>query len=362
MKILLLTSLLLLTLACRRPQLPAVPPGPAAGLARVEGFSRIQATRELKIGHNPVQRLPARGAYLFYASLNGYFYQINLTTLETEGDVKLTEGMSGTPALAYPLIFFTSEKGNDGLVVYDLRMAKTVRKLDLEEAQASPVIIGDRLIHCALGGRISAFALPGLQKEWSVELGQPIVADPLASEGNILITGRDGYLASYRAEDGVLNWSLDLRDAFYTAPAQWQNHLYWAAYSGKVYKIDKNTGARLLTHEGPAPVYQSPRVNASGLYVPYADGTLRAFDTASTAIRWTQRLDGPFSAPLLLTANVLYSSQMSRKFHILSTDDGTILQTVEPGGRVLSQPLQTADRLYLMISPGIIKEYKRHEK
>ncbi len=365
MKALLLTALLVLTIGCRKPQLSVAPPpvqmSPASGVLAAAGFSRIKETRELEIGHAPIPRLPARGERLFYVSLNGHFYQVNLNTLETEGDVKLTDGLYGTPALNYPLMFFSTERGHDGLQVYDLIRAKTVKELEVSPARVSPVIAASHLIHCALDGRISAFALPGLQKKWSVDLGQRIMADPLVSGGNILITGRDGHLASYRAGDGMLNWSIDLDDAFYTTPALWQNHLYWAAYSGKVYKISEESGAREGTYNGHAPIYQSPRINATGLYVPYADGTLKAFETGTKKVRWTQHLDGPFSAPLLLTNNVLYSSQMSRKFYILSLQDGAILQMEEPGGRPLSQPLQTDDRLYLMVSPGIIKEYQ-HEK
>ncbi len=365
MKILFLSFLLLFTFGCRRPMLPASPAdGVSAtrtGVLNVNGFNRIKEIRELEIGHNPIRQLAVLGNRLFYVSLNGYFFQVNLESFKTEGNVKLTDGISGAPAVAYPLLFFSSEKGNDGLLVYDLKKAETVRRLDTEAGQASPVIVANRLIHCALNGRITAFSLPGLQKMWSVELGQPIVADPLVSGDNVLITGQDGHLASYRAGDGMLNWSIDLKDAFYTPPAHWQAHLYWAAYSGNVYQIDENTGERLRTYKGTVPVYQSPRANATGLYVPYADGTLRAFKTTSADVRWTRKLDGPFSAPLLLTSRVLYCSQMSRKFYILSLGDGSVLQTEEPDGRVLSQPLQIAGHLYLMISPGIIKEYQNYE-
>ncbi len=361
MKYLVLIILTLLAFSCARPRLnraPAMPPVARETPAMLKGFSALIEGRSLEIGHNAIPRLLRRDNLLFYITLDGYYYQVNLNTLESEGDIRINEGIRGTPVMNYPLLFFSTARGNEGMPVYDLKRARVIREEALGQSVSSMLLAGDRLMHCAADGRITALTTPSLKTAWSVELGQDIVSDALIEGKNLIVGGRDGRLASYRLRDGQLNWSIDLPDAFYTAPVLSQKALYWAAYSGTVYRVNTGTGEKEQTLPGSVPVYQSPAVNDSLLFVPYGDGRLIAFSQNNGRALWARQLDGPFSAPLLLTANVLYCSQMSEKFYILSLENGTILHEAKLSGRSLSTPLQWKKRLFLFLSPGIIQEYK----
>ncbi len=356
--------LMLLAFSCARPRLNRAPAMPSAGRktpAMLKGLTAIKEARRLEIGHNAIPRLFRREHLLFYLTLDGYFYQVNLNTLESEGDIRINEGMRGTAALDYPLLYFSTARGNEGVSVYDLNRARVVREEPLGTSVSSMLLAGDRLVHCAADGRITVLMTPSLKSAWSVELGQDIVADALIDGENLIVGGRDGRLASYRLRDGRLNWSIDVPDAFYTGPLLSQKALYWAAYSGTVYGINTDTGQKEHTFPGSTPVYQSPVDNDSLLFVPYADGRLIAFYKKNGRALWARQLDGPFSAPLLLTANALYCSQMSEKFYILSPENGTILHEQKLSGRSLSAPLQWKKRLFLFLSPGTIQEYKDAE-
>lgn len=359
----LILILSMMLVACGAPKLPhtPLPSHEDNDFIPKAGPTHVIPSRLLDIGYAPTPRLTRRGAKLFYTTRNGYFYLVDLLTLTDRNRIRLNDGQNSPVALRAPLLFSAAETAGDGLTVYNLQQGKIIKKLPLKDARAAVLLSGDRLIHASLDGTLSALHLPDLEKQWSVLIDQPVHADMRAAEGQLYVVTSQGRVRSYREQDGVLNWSLDVDDAFYARPAYHDGKLFCAAYSGNVYVCDARTGALLTRIPGRVPVYTDPLTDNERLYIPHADGTLAAYSLSTLHKAWRVELHAPFGAPLLVTEGALYSGQLSRRLFIINTATGAIYQEQKLKGRPLSQPVLFNGNLYMCTSPGQIEEFTAHE-
>jgi len=354
-KLLLIIALTTLCSSCARPRILKPPnlanrvynPSSNQAWHPLELKGKLQISKTEKIAGVPVGSILEYGDYLLFCTANGYLYSGFKADISELVNIRLGKGCSATPTLYKNIVYLSFLKGEYGLIAYDLRTAKEIWNVPEHLSSASPIIVRGLLVHSTNDGKITAFTLKDHSETWSVDTGSRIVANPVASDSQIFITGRDGLIQSYALENGTLQWSTRTNDHFYAPSMLIGQSLYAFSYSGTIYQFDIKTGQELNRYKTSAPIYQAAANDKNNLYICSADGEISALTQSNLTKLWSRTLNGPASAAPVSLRNELLIPLASRTLYRINSANGKTIQKLNFERRITNQPLVCAEQVFV---------------
>ena len=80
-------------------------------------------------------------------------------------------------------------------------------------------------------------------KLWKVKTNNALVSVPIIDNNKVYVGSSDGIFRCIKLETGELNWEFSgIRGYVESKPLVYQNNVYFTAWDGKLYSLDKNSG------------------------------------------------------------------------------------------------------------------------
>jgi outer membrane protein assembly factor BamB len=143
---------------------------------------------------------------------------------------------------------------------------------------------------------------------WETPLNAQSRTAPTVTDGRVFVGTAEGSVEAVEINSGTEAWTVKVTGEVATSPAVTEGRVFLVAEDRdtgrtRLYALDAEDG-RVVWSSSPPGItlgVSSPTAADGTVYVGFGDygagvaGTVRAFDAASGALRWTQPVRGPFS-------------------------------------------------------------------
>jgi outer membrane protein assembly factor BamB len=294
---------------------------------------------------------------LIFTTHNGYLYFVSLNDFKNIRKTKIADGIGTTPSIHGKTLFISINKGDEGLVAYNMATGKTKWEIPGFLSQSSPVLTETKVIHASLNGNINAYNLLDGSNIWQIEYEDHILNDLALSENNLIVAGQNGNISNYNPETGVLKWSTQISDGIYASPVVNSQFAYISSYSGSVIQIDLDSGAIKKRINTNTEIYKTPVLDNKCFYAFLANGKILALDKSNLNLKWQQQLESPFSTSPLLGSMEIIAGTDSKKLYRLNKFTGEVIQVLKLEGRPRTQPIYYKNKLYISYEPDFLSVF-----
>lgn len=207
-----------------------------------------------------------------------------------------------SPQIAGGVVYFGSSDGN----VYALDANTGSQRWKFQTGDvvhASPAIADGRVFVGSWDGNFYALDAATGALAWTLEAGrdpkihnqQGFQASALVVGGRVLVGCRDSIFYALDAKTGAKLWTMSNHGSWVVGSASARGDaIYFATSdSGKLYGVDAKTGAKQLELDFHTwPMFSSPAIAGSMLYIGSNRGTLDAIDLDAKRVAWSFSTDG----------------------------------------------------------------------
>ncbi|MGQ9582985.1 MAG: outer membrane protein assembly factor BamB family protein [Thermoplasmatota archaeon] len=139
---------------------------------------------------------------------------------------------------------------------------------------------------------------------------------------------RAGTTSSQPPRVNTTLWSLQTGGAVESSPAVWGDALFAGSGDGRLYALNRSTGALLWSAQTGGPIRSSPAVAGGCVYVGSDDGGLHAFNLSTGSEKFNWSAGSPIRAPILALTDRL----------VFGTEGGNLTALNFDGGHLWTQP------------------------
>ena len=343
---------------------------------RASGAERWKFETKSRIASSPA----VSDGLVYFAAYDGNFYAIDAAAgtlrwkFATEGERQFTakhlHGMQpaaqwmpdpwdcwlSSPAIWRGTVYFGSGDGN--VYALDAQTGSMKWKFKTGDVVHASPAIADGMVF--IGSWDSYFyaldAETGAEK-WRFKTGedaavhnqQGIQSSAAVADGTVYFGCRDSHLYALDEFTGAKKWAYATGGTWVlTSPAVHAGKVYFAiSFGGKLFAADAKTGAIAYSVDFKGwPVYSSPAIAGSTLYVGSTAGTMNAVDLDKQSIVWTYTTDAAKQNGAALTK----ADGTSNYFGAFASDfyDDVVAgyAKIETIGEVLSSPVVVDDVVY----------------
>ncbi|GEM_PF-4025934 len=350
---------LIILAACQKPQLISdhsirIEPYPALGNnIRGRNFQRVyipdtlKFEKEISLNGTPTPVMQVVVKQLFFTTYNGYLFSVYILPPFEKAKIKISPASSAPPAFTERFCFIANERGSAGLTAYDLFFAHKMWQLSGYWSRSMPLVADSLVYHASLEGTLLSLESESGKIKWQYETGHKILTDISLSGRNLVSVCRNGLVTNMDAEQGWVRWQVALDAPVYIRPVISDKYVFIGSFNGNIYQIDLESGALLNKINLKQPLLQALAEDGRYLYAVDVNGTLHVFSTDSLQESWIFQMEGPPSAPLLVTENSVLLGSSQRWFYLLEKSTGKVWQKMKLPGRLASLPAVTSQRVFL---------------
>ena len=288
------------------------------------------------------------GNWLFFGTSNGYLGAASLEDGDMKGRRNLGDACATPPSIWNNYIYQPYEDGTSGLIAYDIVNGDKIWQIDDQLSSSSPVIIDNRIFHQTVNSMVFCLNRDTGEMLWQKYLNQK-VRNSLAFSNGILVTASmSGTITALSPFTGGTVWSIELKNPIFADPVIVDNTIYVVTYAGNLYAIDLNRGQIIRKRNFNLPLYYGPAIDRHNIYLGLSDGRMVMLDTATFSVLYTFAGEGPVSGPPLITKSYVYYTTLSKFLYILARSDLELLQDMEFDARLRSTPLIKNGKLVIV--------------
>lgn len=196
------------------------------------------------------------------------------------------------------------------------------------------------------------------------------VTAPLDAQSDVtgMFRGGAAHLGFYDSPAGAslvgLAWRFPTGGAVISSPAISGNRVYVGSGDGKLYALDRESGALAWTYQTDGAIHSSPAVSGGSVYFTSRSGRIYALDAATGRLRWFRATDPvlPFpwghesgdhfiSSPVIAGDQILVGAG-DGGLYALAAATGRVNWRGWTGGRVRSSPAVSGQRVYVGSADG----------
>ncbi len=163
-----------------------------------------------------------------------------------------------------------------------------------------PLLIGDLVYSIDTTGVVVCVDAASGRRQWEFETGMAAITGPGGDEENLIVSSKDGELASYRViEDGLeLRWKIKVNSEIRATPVYDDGQIFVRSVDGRLRSLAAADGAQQWQVSRRVPALSltgnsQPLVDARSVYAGFDDGRLIAFDRSDGQIRWETPISQP---------------------------------------------------------------------
>ena len=144
------------------------------------------------------------------------------------------------------------------------------------------------------------------------------------------------------------------RPPVFSSPAVAGSTLFIGSDDGFLYALDADSGELRWRFEAGREIFSSPSVADGTVFVGAHTGFVYTLDADTGALTWQTQIGGPvFSSPALLTDQLLIGSG-DEHLYALAREDGAVQWRAQVGERVWTSPAVVGSRVYFGSHDGAI--------
>jgi outer membrane protein assembly factor BamB len=199
--------------------------------------------------------------------------------------------------------------------------------------------------------RLVAYDIESGAQTWLVE-AKPIV-QPAVGGDMVFLADADG-IAALGADDGVEAWRVPTTEPLAVRLVSDNGWLVAVTKSGTVLAFRAADGQLVWTRELKSPAHAAPALAADRVYVPTSDGRIVALQMADGAPVWERRVGGSPNEILVLDER-LYVGSTDDFFYCVFTKDGRIDWRWRTGADVIGLPVADDRRVYFVSLDNVLR-------
>lgn len=210
----------------------------------------------------------------------------------------------------------------------------------------SPAVAGDRLIVASCAGSVYALERDSGKTAWTYDTAED---GPRAQfHGDAVVVGKRVIVPSdvepsanvyaFDAETGKVQWRMEFEGGVITTPLLAGKSVVVGSASGRVARIDVESGKAIwnVAPDGARasmPRIPAPAADAKRVYFASNDPRLYALDLATGAVLWKKELAARIDTSLTLHGNTLYAGATDGHLYAFDPASGEVRQRIALGGK-----------------------------
>lgn len=283
--------------------------------------------------------LLAVNGYLFFCTLDGRLYTLNINTGHKIGRIKTEGSHEATCAYYKGKLIIASRYGELTLANYDLENGKYLWKIDAGDIASEPLITDEGIFVSALYKHIDKYHFDSGEKLWSFETEDQHRSSPALSK-NVLVVGCDnGIIYALNAKSGKLKWKFKTGASVFTTPSIWDETVFIGSLDSVFYALNLSDGALLWSFRANSPIYQSAATDGMNVIFGSSDGRLYCLNAETGQEIWRFQANSVVSTPPVISGRVVYFGSLDRHYYGLSLQDGKKLWQFATKGRIRTAPV-----------------------
>ena len=349
-----------------------------AELVKFDQQVKIKKQWSTKVGGGNKQfwnslRPAANSDTVFAADHEGKISAIDVATGKRRWSTELDVPLSGGVGYSAGQVLVGSVEGEvyvlsaeDGSVLWTATVSS--------EILASPQSNGTVVAVQTIDNKLFAFDATSGDALWQHEDDAPLLtvrgtSTALVTERMILAGFDSGKLIAFNPENGSLIWEsrlalpkgrtdLERMVDVDGAALLVDDVIYAVTYQGRLGAIARGTGRSLWFQDGSS--HSSPAYSSGQVYVSEADSTVRAFNSGSGQVIWSneelflRRVTGPARLGTYMAV-----ADAEGYLHLLNTEDGSfVARTKVDGSGVSAAMLTIGDSLIIQSNGGALSSFK----
>lgn len=163
-----------------------------------------------------------------------------------------------------------------------------------------PLLLGDLIYSVDTVGTVVCVDAASGRRLWEFDTGMAAITGPGGDEENLLLSSKDGEIASYRViEDGLeQRWKIKINSEIRATPVYDNGQIFVRSVDGRLRSLAAADGAQQWQVSRRVPALSltgnsQPLVDARSVYSGFDDGRLIAFDRSNGQIRWETPISQP---------------------------------------------------------------------
>jgi outer membrane protein assembly factor BamB len=261
--------------------------------------------------------------------------------------------VAASPVIAGDLVIAVTSEGV--LCFVDRPTGRLLEKVRVGSAVESSPAVAAGVIHVGTDdGTMVGIGLADGRERYRTKVGALVRSSPLAADGLVTVgtvdAGALGVLVAL-GEDGRPRWTRRLASVF-SSPARAGAAVIVGADDGSVYAFDHATGAPLWSQRIGPKVRATPAVDGDSAYVAAFDGTVAAVRAADGVRRWERALGHAVYSSACLASGIAVFGCHEGHVHGLDMATGAVRFQAETRGPVLASPAAIGARVLASSTDG----------
>lgn len=283
--------------------------------------------------------LVAVDGILYFATLDGRIYALNIETGEKIGKNKSQGGYEATCAYYQGNLIIASRYGDLTLANYDLETGKYLWKIDAGDIASEPLATDGGVFASALYNHIDKYHFGTGEKLWTFKTDDQHRSSPALSK-NVLVVGCDnGLIYALNANSGKLKWKYETGATVFATPIIWEDTVFVGSSDSTFYALNLSDGSVVWTFLAKDAISQSAATNGEKVVFGSNDGQVYCLDAQTGQELWVFRANSVVSTPPLISGTVVYFGSLDSRYYGLSLDTGQELWHYETKGRIRTAPV-----------------------
>ncbi|MDP6043952.1 MAG: PQQ-binding-like beta-propeller repeat protein [Dehalococcoidales bacterium] len=179
--------------------------------------------------------------------------------------------------------------------------------------------------------------------------GVAIYGSPSLTEELVYIAAYHGKLYAINSETGALRWVYPREgelEPIVGGPVSVLGKVYIGSSDGKLYALDAATGDKGWEFETGGKIWSTPSVNGDTVYIGSFDKKLYALDTVDGRKKWEFATEGAIVATPLVYDDTVYIGSFDRYLYALSEADGSLRWKFQAENWFWGRPLADGGVIY----------------
>jgi outer membrane protein assembly factor BamB len=283
--------------------------------------------------------LLAVDGYLFFSTLDGRLYTLNIKTGNKIGRIKTEDSNEATCAYYKGKLIIASRYGELTLANYNLETGKYLWKIDAGDIASEPLVTDEGIFVAAQYKHIDKYHFETGEKLWSFKTEDQHRSSPAISK-NVLVVGcDDGMIYGLNAKSGKLKWKFETGAAVFATPSIWDETVFVGSLDSVFYALNLLDGTLRWSFRTETPIYQSAATDGKNVIFGSSGGRLYCLNAETGQEIWRFQAKSVVSTPPVISGRVVYFGSLDRHYYGLSLEDGKKLWDYETRGRIRTAPV-----------------------
>lgn len=193
-------------------------------------------------------------------------------------------------------------------------------------------------------GKLYALNAINGRQIWNFDFGAPVRCRPFVTNEFIIVGNESGEMSGISLS-GQRKWTYRSKKGFISGPYvdPKENICFVGCQDGYVYAIDASTGYTVWRFRTNGPVFSSPVVRGSYVYLGSADGIMYAINAQSGKERWKFRTDKPIIGSASIHHDSLFFGGTDDQLYCLDAESGKEKWRFRAQGAIVSAPVIGGD-------------------